>query len=621
MKHVLNVLKSSIDGVNFTKLMALGNEKLHRFVANAITTCRPRSVFICTDAPEDIKYIRQLALDQGEEIPLAIEGHTVHFDGYLDQARDKEHTRYLLSEGKDLGVNINAIDKESGEEESRMLFNGIMKDKVMIVRFLSLGPTNSDFSISCCQITDSAYVAHSESLLYRPGYEQFKNIGSSKEFFRILHSAGELDDHNISKNIDKRRVYIDLEEELVYSVNTQYAGNTVGLKKLSLRLAIRKAAREAWLAEHMFILGVKGPHQRVTYLTGAYPSMCGKTSTAMLPGEYILGDDLAYLRKRAGKVYGANAESGIFGIVQDISEKDDPVIYKALTTPREVIFSNVLVSDGVPYWLGDGRDTPKRGINHSGEWFEGKRDAKGNIIPLAHKNARYTISQMELENCDTNIDNPDGVPISGIIYGGRDSDISVPCEEAFDWNHGVITKGASLESETTAATLDREGVLSFNPMSNLDFLSMPIGTYIKMHLDFAKYLDMIPVIFAVNYFQREKGVYLTGMHDKHVWVKWMELRIHGEADALTTPTGLIPVYEDLRRLFKEVLKKDYTRDSYVRQFSCRVTENLAKIDRIVSIYNKVAETPPLLFELLDEQKQRLLKAREKYGDRISPFDY
>jgi phosphoenolpyruvate carboxykinase (GTP) len=621
MENIYTVLKSSLDEANLGKLMTLENEKLHRFVADAITTCRPESIFICSDAPGDIDYIRKLAIEQGEETPLAIAGHTVHFDGYKDQARDKEHTKYLLQEGMDLGSNINVIDKETGENEIRTLLTNIMKDKVMIVRFLSLGPTQSDFSISCCQITDSTYVAHSESLLYRPGYEQFKKIGASTDFFRILHSAGELDERKISKNIDKRRVYIDLEEELVYSVNTQYAGNTVGLKKLSLRLAIRKAARESWLAEHMFVLGVNGPGGRVTYLTGAYPSMCGKTSTAMLPGEYILGDDLAYLRKRAGKVYGANAESGIFGIIQDISEKGDPVIYKALTTPREVIFSNILVSDGVPYWLGDGREHPERGINHSGEWFEGKKDEGGNVIPLAHKNARYTISQTELENCDPNLDNPDGVPISGIIYGGRDSDISVPCEEAFNWNHGVITKGASIESETTAATLDREGVLSFNPMSNLDFLSMPIGQYIKMHLDFAKYLDMTPVIFAVNYFQRENGEYLTGMHDKHVWVKWMELRIHGEVDAISTPTGLIPVYDDLKRLFKEVLNKEYSRESYIRQFRCRVPENLAKIERIVTLYREVEETPPVLFEILDQQKKLLQEAREKYGDRISPFDY
>lgn len=606
--------------MNFDKIMALQNDRLHTFVANAIMLCHPESVFICTDNQEDLLYICNLAIDRGEETPLAIEGHTVHFDGYYDQARDKEHTKYLVPEGMDLGANINAVDKQTGEAEIFGILRNSMKGKQMIVRFLSLGPTNSCFSISCCQITDSAYVAHSESLLYRPGYEQFKSIGNSTDFFRILHSAGELE-NTVSKHVDKRRIYIDLNEELVYSVNTQYAGNTVGLKKLSLRLAILKAARESWLAEHMFILGVKGAGGRVTYLTGAYPSMCGKTSTAMLPGEYILGDDLAYLRHRDGKVYGANAESGIFGIIQDVNEKDDPVIFKALTTPREVIFSNVLVNNGVPYWLGDGRKSPQEGINHSGAWFEGMKDREGNVIPLAHKNARYTISQTELDNCDPNLDNPSGVLISGIIYGGRDSNISVPCEQAFDWVHGVITKGASLESETTAATLDKEGVLAFNPMSNLDFLSMPIGQYVKMHLDFAAQLEHVPIIFAVNYFQRQQGKYLTGMHDKHVWIKWMDLRIHNEVDTIKTPTGLIPIYNDLKKLFKDILDQDYRLESYVRQFTCRVPENLSKIDRIETIYREVADTPEILFEVLYAQRQRLKEAQAIYGDRISPLDY
>jgi len=617
----LMTLETFLDEVSYKKLMALENEKLHRFIAEAIDLCRPDSVFICTDSPEDIEHIRQLAIDQGEETSLTIDGHTVHYDGYYDQARDKEHTKYLVSDSMELGANINSIDRTSGEAEIYEILNGIMAGKTMLVRFLSLGPTNSDFSISCCQITDSAYVAHSESLLYRPGYEQFKTIGDSTDFFSILHSAGELDEYYVSKNIDKRRVYIDLEEELVYSVNTQYAGNTVGLKKLSLRLAIQKAARECWLAEHMFILGVKGSQGRVTYLTGAYPSMCGKTSTAMLPGEYILGDDLAYLRKRNGRVYGANAESGIFGIIQDISESGDPVIYKALTTPREVIFSNVLVNDGTPYWLGDGRETPREGMNHFGEWFEGKKDAEGNSIPLAHKNARYTIMQSELDNCDPNLENPDGVHVSGIIYGGRDSDISVPCEQAFDWVHGVITKGASIESETTAATLDKEGVLTFNPMSNLDFLSMPVGQYVRMHLDFAGGLNEVPKIFAVNYFQREGGEFLTGIRDKHVWIKWMELRIHHEVDVIKTPTGLIPFYEDLKKLFRAVLYKEYTLEAYVKQFTCRVPENLDKIDRIERIYLEMSGTPDILFEVLEAQRQRLLEARDKYGDRISPLDY
>jgi len=614
------LLKARLDSESCEKLLACDNPKLHAFVADAVELATPDSVFVCTDAPEDVAYLRQLSIDQKEEIPLATEGHTIHYDGPQDQARDKPNTKYLVPEDMDLGAELNAIGATEGRAEVREFLRGSMKGGKMLVRFMCLGPTKSDFSIPAVQITDSAYVGHSLSLLYRPGYEQFKAIGDSPDFFRILHSSGEVDDRKCSVKVDQRRIYIDIEEDLVYSVNTQYAGNTVGLKKLSLRMAIRKAAREGWLAEHMFLLGAKGPGGRVTYFSGAFPSMCGKTSTAMLLGEQILGDDLAYLRKRNGKIHAANVEAGIFGIVQDVNPKDDPVIWKAATSPGEVIYSNVLVADGVPYWLGDGREPPEEGSSYCIDWKKGMKDADGNDVPHAHKNARYTIRQEVLDNCDPNLDNPDGVALSGIIYGGRDSDTSVPVEETFDWTHGVITKGASLESETTAATLGQEGVRVFQPMSNIDFLSMPIGQYVQMHLDFIDGIDSPPTIFAVNYFQRDaNGDYLTGMHDKRVWVKWMERRLHGEMEAIETPTGRIPKYEDIQALFKEVLDQDYTQEQYVEQFSCRIPENLAKIDRIEKIYQVASAVPQVVFDTIEAQRARLKEAQAKHGDRISPL--
>ena len=181
----------------------------------------------------------------------------------------------------------------------------------MLVRFFSLGPTNSSFSIPALQITDSAYVAHSEDLLYRSNYEGFKALNWTNQFFYFLHSAGRLK-NNVSIDMDKRRIYIDLEENCVYSVNNQYAGNSIGLKKLAFRLAIQKAQQEGWLAEHMFIMGVHGKKDRTTYFTGAFPSACGKTSTAMLPGQTIIGDDIAFLKKVAGEVKAVNMEKGIF---------------------------------------------------------------------------------------------------------------------------------------------------------------------------------------------------------------------------------------------------------------------------------------------------------------------
>jgi phosphoenolpyruvate carboxykinase (GTP) len=215
---------------------------------------------------------------------------------------------------------------------------------------------------------------------------------------------------------------------------------------------------------------------------------------------------------------------------------------------------------------------------------------------------------------------PAGLAIGGIVYGGRDSDTSVPVEESYDWVHGIIIKGASLESETTAATLGKEGARVFNPMSNLDFLSIPMGRYIQDNLDFGAGLESPPRIFSVNYFLKDKdGKFLNEKNDKKVWYKWMELRVHGDAEAIETPTGRIPRYEDLKRLFQQVLGQEYTHQEYDGQFTIRAPEDLAKIERIEGIYRtQIAATPGVLFETLREQRERLEAAKVKHGDYILP---
>lgn len=619
-KATIDLLKTKCSQQSYDKLFALNNDALNNFVTKYAQLCNPDTIYICNDSSEDKEYIKKKTIENKEEKSLAITGHSAHFDGFFDQARDKGNTKYLLAKDTNLGPVLNGIDKETGSEEINGYLKNIMAGKTMYVLFFCLGPVNSPFSLSCVQITDSSYVAHSEYILYRPGYAQFAKLGNSDNFFKYVHSAGVLE-NGVSKNIDQRRVYIDLDNSIVYSTNTQYAGNTVGLKKLSLRLAIRKAANEGWLAEHMLVMGINGPGGRKTYFSGAFPSACGKTSTAMVKGENIVGDDIAYLRKINGTIHGTNVECGIFGIIRDVNPKDDPIIWEALTTPGEVIFSNILVTkDGKPYWLGDGRKAPESGINFSGEWQQGKKDDQGKDIGLAHKNARYTVSLYALKNVDKELDNTQGVPIKGIIYGGRDSSVWPPVRESFDWDHGVITMGGSLESETTAATLGKEGVRQFNPMSNLDFLALPLGQYIDNHLKFAADVQNKPTIFAVNYFLKDKdGSYLTAMEDKRVWVKWMELKVNGDVTAIKTPIGLIPKYSDLQKLFKEVLNKDYTEADYNEQFSLRVKENIDKIDRITEIYKtKAADAPKIIFETLEKQKQELVKAKEEHGDYIKP---
>jgi len=335
----LALLQEKMADEHYQKLMQISNPKLHGFVADSINLCNPDSVYVITDSDEDIAYARQQSVKNGEESLLKTDGHTYHFDGYNDQARDKARTKYLVTSKSRIDSNFNSVERTEGIGEIRSLLKNSMVGRQMLVCFWCLGPTDSEFSIPC-------------------------------------HTAGEME-NSVSINVDKRRVYMDLEENMVYSTNTQYAGNTVGLKKLALRLAIQKASKEGWLAEHMFVMGAHGPNGRVTYFAGAFPSACGKTSTSMIPGQTIVGDDIAYLRKKNGRVNCVNVEKGIFGIIRDVNHEDDPVIYDALTKPGEVIFSNVLIDDNMmPHWLGMGKELAANGTNHSGKWNEGKKDDK-----------------------------------------------------------------------------------------------------------------------------------------------------------------------------------------------------------------------------------------------------
>jgi phosphoenolpyruvate carboxykinase (GTP) len=618
----LSTLKSKMDQASLKKLTALKNDEVNAFVAHAIELCQPDKVWVGTDAPEDAAYCRQLAIDNKEELPLTIKGHTVHFDSYYDQARRADVTRYLVPKGETLDPKLNQVERSVGLKEIEDLQRGTYKGRTMLVRFFCLGPTNSVFAIPCLQITDSAYVVHSENLLYRPGYEEFKRQSTrgNFEFFKFRHCTGEVTERMTCKNHELNRVYMDQGENTVYSVNTQYAGNTVGLKKLALRLAICKADREGWLAEHMFIMRANGPHGRKTYLCGAYPSACGKTSTAMIPGENIVGDDLAYFRIIDGEIRVANVEAGIFGIIQDVSAQGDPVIWDVLHSPGEVIFGNVLINKGRPYWLGMGEDIPETGMNHVAlEWKAGMKGPDGKNTTPSHKNARYTVRLSDLKNLDPDWNGAKGLPVGGIIYGGRDSDTNVPVREAYSWEHGICTMGAMLESETTSATIGAEGVRTWNVMSNMDFLSMSVGKYIQNNLDFAADLTR-PKIFGTNYFLRKDGKYLNEMLDKAVWAKWMDLRIHGEVKALDAAYGLIPLYDDLKRLFKKVRNREYSEQDYREQFKVRIPELLAKLNRMEKIYATVEATPKAMEDEMAAQRKRLESLRAAKGDYVSPMD-
>lgn len=623
------LLKAKMSAESYEKLAALENRKVMEFVGSFAEHCNPKTIYVCTDSEEDVQYVRDQALSKGEEQVLANSKQTIHWDGYGDQGRDKNGTKFLVyKENLASMESLNAIEYEEGYAEIMGIAKNIMDGKDAVVQFFAEGPTQSPFTIPCVQFTDSWYVAHSEFILYRSAYDHFLKMNDSEkdDFFRFIHSAGELDARGNTVNLKDRRIFMDTQNNIVYSMNAQYAGNSVGLKKHSMRLAIKKSGQEGWLCEHMFIMAAyDADKDRKTYFCGAYPSACGKTSTAMIPGERIVGDDIAYFRNIDGEFRAVNVEAGMFGIIKDVNAKDDPVIFENLMKNQEVIFSNVLRGpDNKPYWLGMGEETPKTGSNHFGEWSEGVTDAKGNKVPIAHPNSRYTMRLDYLDNIDKEgFEAKNGVIVEGVLYGGRDSDTTVPVEESPNWKDGILLKAATLESETTSATLGAEGVRDASPMANMDFVSYPLGEYTMNNIRFGEGVKNTPKIFSNNYFMRgSDGKFMTSKLAKKVWLHWADGRIHNEFDAYDTPTGKIPMYEDLAPMFAKYLGEDFSKEDYEYLFTFRCTKWIEKLERAKKFYAEMdPETPAEIFEYWNAAIAKISAAREKYGDLIKPGQF
>ena len=620
------LLKGKMSDQSYQRLTALKNRKVYDFVGEFAEHCEPASIYVADDSAADEQYVRDQALAKGEEHKLTLDGRTIHWDGYGDQARDKVNTRYIVApENLERMKSLNSLPYDEGYAEVMGIAKGVMKGKDAIVKFFAEGPTDSPFTIPCVQFTDSWYVAHSEAILYRPAYSHFLNMkeGEKDDFFRFIHSAGEQDERGCTVNLDKRRIYMDTQNNIVYSMNDQYAGNSVGLKKHSMRLAINKSGNEGWLCEHMFVMAVIDPSsKRETYFAGAYPSACGKTSTAMVPGEEVVGDDIAYFRNINGEFRAVNVEQGIFGIIKDVNADDDPVIFENLRKPQELIFSNVLEGpDKNPYWINMGEDTPDSGRNHHGTWKKGDKDAKGKEVGIAHPNSRYTMRLDYLSNFDrAGFEAKQGVKIDGLLYGGRDSDTCVPVEESPSYASGILLKAATLESETTAATLGAEGVRTASPMANMDFVSYPLGEYTDNNLTFVDGMKKEPKVFSTNYFMlNSKGKFMTSKLAKKVWLHWADGRVHGEFEGVTTPTGTIPLYTDLKKLFKELLNEDFSEADYEYLFTFRCTKWIEKLERTKTFFAKMdANIPRHIYDAWDKAISEITDAKGKYGDEIKP---
>jgi len=623
------VFQKKLDAGNLDKLGQIKNTAVLKKIANAIVLCAPDSVFIDTGSEEDRQFIRDLALKKGEESRLPMEGHTIHYDLKQEQGRIIDRTFYIYNEGEE--VNSLALKKLRAEamEDIREKMTGIMKGKILMAGFYLRGPVGAPASNPALEISSSAYVLHSADILYRNVYAAFdQEVDKLGHFYANIHSEG----LNRPEDLPNARVYMDRGHLTTYSFNCTYAGNTLLMKKGNHRFSVDRAVYEKkgeQIAEHMFITGIKGRGGRTTWMVGAAPSGCGKTTSAMA-GDYFVGDDLAQLWiAKDGSVRSINPEVGIFGIVEDVNWEGDPYLMKCLRQPgTEVIWSNVLIDEnGVPQWTGNGKNPPPvKGFNFQGPWEKGMVDEKGKEIPMSHPNSRCTLSNSALENYSAKNEDPEGVETRIITYSGRDSDTMPPVWAARNPDQGVVI-GACIVSAATATEVGATGVRR-QPWANAPFTPGSLGDYMDAQFVFFNSEkiadDKRPIMAGLNYFLTDEArggnskKLLGEKKDVKAWMAWLERRAHQEAEAIETPIGFIPTYADLKRLFKERIDKEYSEELYGKQFSLYIDNIVARIDLQIEAYGKEKNIPGKLFDILKQQRAELMALKEKYGPVVTP---
>jgi phosphoenolpyruvate carboxykinase (GTP) len=627
-EEVEKVFSDSMDDDNFQKIQRIKNEEARLKIANAIIMGQPDNVFVNTGTPEDKQFIIDLSLKKGEESKLAIKDHTIHYDLADEQGRIIDRTYYIANDDERVSALAQRISRDDAYKYVKEYMTGIMKGMTLVVGFYSRGPVGAEPTIPAIEATTSAYVCHSAEILYRNCFNDFDDeVERVGHFFTNVHSEGP----NRPEDLPNARVFMDRAHQTTYSTLCTYAGNTLLIKKGNHRFAVDRATyyrREKEISEHMFITGVKGPGGRITFFAGAAPSGCGKTTTAMTGDEFV-SDDLAQIWiAEDGSIRSVNPENGIFGIIRDVSWDDDPMMLKLFRNEKaEIIFSNLLIDENKkPHWEGSGEEPPQKGYNFQGQWEKGKTDKNNKPVPISNPNARFTISCDVLDNYSDKIEDPAGVVTKVFTYSGRDGDTMPPVWVAENLDHGVVI-GASLISQATETEVGATGVKR-SPWANQPFIPGGLGDYMHAQFDFFN-SDKIkdeyrPILAGLNYFLTHgarggEGNKLLGeKKDVHVWMGWLERRVHNDVSAIATPIGLLPKYEDLKELFKSLIDKEYDRELYNRQFSLYIDNIINRIDLQADAYKKDENVPDKLFKIYDEQKKGLLALKEKYGSIVTP---
>ena len=524
------------------------NPHVLKWIDEMAALTKPADILWIDGSQEQLDMLRAEAMGTGELIKLNQEelpGCVLHRSDPSDVARVEDRTFICCEKQEDAGPTNNWMAPEEMYAKLRGIYDGAMAGRTMYVIPYSMGVVGSPFAKYGVELTDSIYVVVSMAIMTRMGKEVFAALGDSPDFIRGLHAKADLDP-------EKRYIVHFPQDNTIMSVNSGYGGNVLlGKKCFALRMASCLGRDEGWMAEHMLILGLENPQGEVRYLAAAFPSACGKTNLAMLiPPEHYrkagwkvwcVGDDIAWLRPGPdGRLWAVNPENGFFGVAPGTSEKSNPNALAA--TKKNTIFTNVVLkSDGTVWWEGLDKNPPTGALNWKGEPWDPTDGSKG-----AHPNSRFTAPAKNCPCISPEFDNPHGVPISAIVFGGRRAKTAPLVYQSRSWEHGVFV-GSIMASETTAAATGAVGVVRRDPMAMLPFCGYNMGDYWQHWLDMEKLVENPPKIFNVNWFRLDdEGNFIwPGFGDNMRVLEWIMERCFDEAEAVDSPIGYLPRPEDI----------------------------------------------------------------------------